>query len=68
MKKKDDKVVTRSPNGEDKHEVNIINVHIPDLWYVAVELQAKGMGEMADMVLETWHIAHDLKHHIISLD
>ena len=60
--------IIRSPEGKDRREVHIEHIHIPDLWRIAMELKAQGMNTHSDMVLETWHIAHDLKYHILSQD
>jgi hypothetical protein len=64
--------VTRHPKGQHPKEVRITSVHIPDLWHIAMalkELSVKNgntwMDFAADEVLEAWHIAHDLKDHVI---
>ena len=50
--------------------IKLTNVHgklkeygnVPDLWYAANYLREAGLVKMADQVLHTWHMAHDLKH------
>tara|TARA_R110000751_G_C13407630_1_gene438548 strand:- start:148 stop:333 length:186 start_codon:yes stop_codon:yes gene_type:complete len=34
---------------------------IPDLWHLAMALKDWGMEPASAAVLETWHLAHDLK-------
>jgi hypothetical protein len=54
-----DGMITRALNGEHERQVHINDVQIPDLWHVAMYLK-----DSADMILETWYLAHDLKKHI----
>lgn len=65
-------VVTRFPNGTNKHTVTAGEIEVPDLWHVAQRLDqlAKqhddvGLKVAAQRALECWHLAHDLKKHII---
>ena len=39
---------------------------VPDLWHAAMYLRDHGQDHFADQVLDAWHLAHDLKKHILS--
>jgi hypothetical protein len=54
-----DGMITRAKGGADERQVHINDVQIPDLWHLAMWLKGS-----ADMILETWYLAHDLKNHI----
>ena len=65
--------VTRNAGGQNPKETMATSIHIPDLWHIAMALKElskkdgnKWMDFAADEVLEAWHIAHDLKHHVIN--
>ncbi len=75
-KKKPGKVVLR-PDGEARREVPLEEIEIPDLWHIAMlfnEGKAARVAsifeeqEMVDRIreeiLETWHLAHDLKRNL----
>jgi len=69
-----DKTITLSKGGEAERTRDINEITIPDLWHIAMWLQdeAKQRGlplklslkRNAEMILETWNLAHDLKRHI----
>ena len=48
--------IIRHPKGQGREEVNIDDVQIPDLWHIAMALPEPHQS----MILETWHLAHDL--------
>ena len=52
--------LTRAKGGSAKHEVALAGVQVPDLWHLYVHLDAIGQKESAAMVLDTWHLCHDL--------
>lgn len=33
---------------------------VPDLWHVAMELKDQGNTQASEMVLDCWHLAHDM--------
>lgn len=49
----------RAPKGSARREVDLDSVEIPDLWHVAIKLNT----EEAEMILECWHLCHDLLAH-----
>ncbi|GAG28296.1 unnamed protein product, partial [marine sediment metagenome] len=56
-----------SAHGQDRREVEIESVHIPDLWQVAFNLenmQKELIPTYREMILECWRIAHDLKNNL----
>jgi hypothetical protein len=59
-----DGMITRALNGEHERQVHINDVQIPDLWHVVMFLKENKMDLWADMILETWYLAHDMKRHI----
>ena len=60
--------VTLSKGGSEQTTVPINEVHIPDLWHVTEAIRTTGKVHdgpgCADLILECWNIAHDLKRHI----
>ena len=59
--------ITLAKGGTSERTIDISRVEIPDLWHVAMHL--KGSKDpvdvrRAEMILECWHLAHDLKRHI----
>ena len=60
--------VTLNKGGSKKKTIPISQVEIPDLWHIAEAIRkdgkvADGPG-CADLILECWSRAHDLKRHI----
>lgn len=55
--------VTRSPNGNARHEKPLDQIVIPDLWHIAQAIKAKFGPEVYREVIDTWHLAHDLLTH-----
>lgn len=41
--------------------VDVRNIEIPDLWHIAAKLP----DDERQMVLDTWHLAHDLLTHLL---
>ena len=56
-------VVTLNNGGTKECQVPVSNILIPDLWGVYMMLK-KSNPEAAEMVLDCWHLAHDLRNHI----
>ena len=56
-------VVTLNKGGTKECQVPVSNIVIPDLWAIYMTLK-KSNPESAEMVLECWHLAHDLRNHI----
>jgi len=52
--------ITRSKGGTNEREVDVNNIEVPDCWHLAMWLQREGHHQDAEMVLETWGLAHDL--------
>jgi hypothetical protein len=57
------KKLVRFPNGSKRHEVELSSITIPDCWHIAANLRDAGNSQAADMVLECWHLCHDLLEH-----
>lgn len=57
--------VVLAKGGTLERKVRVTLVQIPDLWHVAQWVRGQGADAMADKILETWQIAHNLKTHIM---
>lgn len=61
-------LVTLSKRGTAERTTPISKVVIPDLYQMAQNIRGNRSVEhrelVADRMLECWHLAHDLKHHI----
>lgn len=58
-RERDDRVfhgdeVTFSKGGLKERRVKLASIQVPDLWHVASD------SPYREMILETWHLAHDL--------
>lgn len=62
-KRKKRRTVVLFPDGEARRQVDPNDIEIPDLWHFAIELSE----EERKPVLETWHLAHELKRIVIAL-
>lgn len=45
---------------DERKDVPLEDIRIPDLWHIATRLREEGETEIADQILYTWHIAHDM--------
>lgn len=54
------KTIVRAPKGSERKVVNINGIQVPDLWHVAMCLDDQDEKVWSDMVLECWHLCHDL--------
>ena len=54
--------IIRAPKGEGRQEVILGNIEIPDLWHIAMSFPTDSPEQKA--ILETWHLAHDLKKNL----
>ena len=63
---------TRSKGGSAEREEIISQIQVPDLWGMISHLKDGGTlnkvsrTQIADAMLETWHLAHDMKRHLQS--
>ncbi len=57
-------LITLSKGGTKESQVEIDQIQIPDLWHIGQSGNAINQRERK-MILECWHLAHDLKRHII---
>ena len=63
---------TRSKGGTAEREEIISQIQVPDLWGMISHLRDGGTlnkvsrTQIADAMLETWHLAHDMKRHLQS--
>jgi hypothetical protein len=55
--------IVLAPKGENRRVVLPSQIEIPDLWHLALRLPKSE----CDKVLETWHLAHDLRDIVIEL-
>ena len=53
--------ITLCEGGTGEKEIAVKEIQIPDLWHIASWLKNKGMEREAEMVLEVWGLAHDMK-------
>ncbi len=58
------KTFTRAQGGTAQREEPISDIQIPDCWHAAETLRSLGYEAAANAVLETWHLAHDLRNHV----
>ena len=58
--------ITLAKGGTAEREVDVQEIQVPDLWHVAMALKDDPSydNRAADMILETWHLAHDMKRHL----
>lgn len=59
--------IVRSPGGTAKHVTNLNEVEVPDCWHIAQHLAKEGNERASEVVLETWHLCHDLVRHLRKL-
>ncbi|OHD18654.1 MAG: hypothetical protein A2Y38_19475 [Spirochaetes bacterium GWB1_59_5] len=59
-----DTIIVLAPKGTARREVKPCEIEVPDLWHIAMWLKAHQMERESQMVLETWHLAIDLRDHI----
>jgi len=65
-----EETIVRSRGGTLERIEFIADIDVPDLWHIAMAVKdgtpiPKEKREMlSNMILDTWHIAHDLKRHI----
>jgi hypothetical protein len=52
--------ILMAEGGTEERTVEAKRIEIPDLWHLAMRLE----GQDRAMVLETWHLCHDLLKHI----
>jgi len=63
---------TRSKGGTAEREEIISQIQVPDLWHMishvrdGVTLVPAYRTQIADAMLECWHLAHDMKRHLQS--
>lgn len=64
--------VTLNKGGTAEKVIDLSGHNIPDLWHIAdfvedeaVKLGNKALKIQADKIRECWHLAHDLKRHIL---
>lgn len=56
-------LVTLSKGGKGERSVDASKIEIPDLWHLA---QSQDSQQDREAILEVWHLAHDLRTHIIA--
>lgn len=65
--------IVRSREGTDRHVQPLDEVRVPDIWHTAMIVKELAEGrtperrltkEDAEMLLDTWHLCHDLLKHI----
>lgn len=58
-----ERTIVLFPNGEARREVLASHIEVPDLWHFAMKLK----GDDQKAVLETWHLANELRRIVIEL-
>ena len=68
---KENATFTRSKGGTAEREEPINGITVPDLWHLYMALKdgqltrsKKVQAELADVVYETWQLAHDMRKHL----
>lgn len=51
--------IIRCPKGSGRHEADLDDITIPDMWHVAERAKKKD-PRAAEAIQETWQLAHDL--------
>jgi len=60
------KVFMGYDDNDQRIEVSAIEIEIPDLWHLAMNLLEEAHNKAAsDAVLKCWHAAHHMKTHIV---
>ena len=54
------KDLIRAPRGTGRKVVPLLEIQIPDLWHVAMRLDAQDEKLVSKAVLDVWHLCHDL--------
>jgi len=61
-------LVTLSKGGTKERTVPVSEIEIPDMWHISQAVRRTQeialSQKAADLILEVWHLAHDLKKHI----
>jgi hypothetical protein len=68
MKKHRVTQVVRSQGGTAMHVAQLAHVEVPDCWKAVEKMRRRGSKKDAELVLETWHLCHDLLAHIRKLE
>lgn len=71
MKKK---TITRAKGGTRECKVSVDDIHVPDLWHIAVKIETgeyeklllskKEKKYIAEQILDCWGLSHDLLRHV----
>jgi len=63
--------ITVNKGGTGEKVIDLNTTDIPDLWHIADWLSGEAerrknpeLEKQAEMIRETWHLAHDMKRHI----
>jgi len=74
--------ITRSKGGSGERTVEVGDIQVPDLWHIGQALQSQTnrlvpmnykegdrypIAEQGEMIIDTWHLCHDLLRHIQAL-
>ncbi len=65
-------IINTAVGADERRDVDSSIIYIPDLWHVATYLKEEArrsnanfdkmqLAEWADFILDTWHLAHDMK-------
>lgn len=61
--------VIRGNGGVDPQLVDVDEIRVPDIWHTMQRLRdwpSVVSEEEVDEILETWHLCHDLKKHVLN--
>jgi len=53
--------IIRCEHGTAEEVVDVAAIRVPDLWHLAMSLMDEGREAEKEMVLECWHMAHDMR-------
>ena len=52
--------IIRHPEGTERHQVELTDIQVPNLWHIASQLREQHLTNSADTVLECWSLCYDL--------
>ncbi len=57
--------IVRAEGAGGERKVDLAEYRVPDLWHVAQRAKATLGEEDGELILDVWHLAHDLRKHIL---
>jgi hypothetical protein len=60
--------IIQSKGGDGERCTEIRDIQVPDLWHIAMHQYRLGNPAAEKMVLECWHLTHDMKNALQAID